>query len=251
MKTASQFSTKASFGLLLVGEPGSGKTNTAMEFPDPYFIDWGDSNLKSAVERHQGKNFNYDVVDLDDNGKEVPPPQRWARAQKLLKDNGPDKAVGTIVDDSLSMIQTALTDHLCATGGGAENPLVIGGIRCMTLSLWQPFATLLRSRVLFARSLGKPYIMTAHIKVDEREIGGSKYNKPAVSGSMGQDIARLFSDYWACEVESGLTDKTLYPRGVRYYVRTAPTNRFLLKCSCNLKPEATAPEIAAVAATLK
>lgn len=222
--------------LLLIGAPGAGKTNVAMEFPRPYFIDWGDANLKSAVERHPGKEFFWDRVDQDDSGKEVPHAERWNRASELLKKNGPDPKVGTIVDDSLSMMQVALCDHVIAKGSAAENPLVVGGVKVMSRSLWSAFADLLRKRVIQARSYGKPYILICHEKIDADDMTAVKIYRPALSGQLGDTIASLFSDYWSCETDPNAAKKD-YPTGVRYFVRTIPNNRIKLKCSCGLDGE--------------
>lgn len=238
MKTANQFQPDKNLSLLLIGPPGSGKTNVAMEFPDPWILDWGDSNLKNAVERHPGKTFFWDRVDQDMNGKEIAPELRWDRAGTLLKElvdkeGNVTPEVGTIVDDSLSMMQIALQDHIIKKGSQAEQPLVVGGVRVMSMSMWAAFSDLLRRRIIYAKSLGKPYVLICHEKVDESELSGSKYVRPLVSGSMGNSIAGLFSDYWACKVDTN-AKKDQYKNGIRYYVRTVPDNRMPLKCSCNL-----------------
>jgi hypothetical protein len=222
--------------LLLLGAPGAGKTNVAFEFPRPYVIDWGDSNMKSAVERHPGKEFYWDRVDLDDNGAEVPPERRWDRGAELLKKNGLDPKVGTIVDDSLSMLQVALCDHIITKGSAAENALVIGGVKVMTRSMWSAFADLLRKRIIQARMYRKPYILICHEKVDADDMTGVKLYRPALSGQLGDTIASLFSDFYYCEVDPN-APKPKYPSGVRYFVRTAPNNRLKLKCSCGLPVE--------------
>lgn len=236
MKIASEFKPSQAIAVLLLGAPGAGKTNLAMEFPDPYFMDWGDANLKSAVERHPGKNFTWDRVDTDDVGKDIDPGQRWVRGSELLKASGPDSKVGTIVDDSLSMMQVALCDHILRLGSQAENPLTVGGVKVMTRTLWSAFADLLRKRIIYARSLSKPYILVCHEKVDADDMSGQKIYRPALSGQLGDTIASLFTDFWSCETDPN-ADKKRYPTGVRYYVRTAPTARIKLKCSCGLPPE--------------
>lgn len=236
MKTATDFKPDKALSLLLLGSPGAGKTNVAFEFPRPYLIDWTDSNPKSAVERHPGKEFYWDRVDLDDAGKEVPPDRRWERGAELLKRNAADPKVETIVDDSLSMMQVALCDHIIRLGSGAENPLVVGGVKVMTKSMWSAFADLLRKRITYAKIWDKHYILVCHEKVDTDDMTTVKMYRPALSGQLGDSIASLFSDFWSCETDPN-ADKKKYPAGVRYFVRTAPTTRIKLKCSCGLPPE--------------
>lgn len=236
MKSGTDFNPNQTMALLLMGSPGSGKTNLAMEMDRPYFIDFGDSNLKSAVERHPGKEFYWDRVDTDDDGKEVPPDRRWERSVDLLKRAGPDPKVGTIVDDSLSMMQTVLCDHILAKGSQAESPLVIGGIKCMSRSLWSPFKDLIVRRIIQARSYNKPYVLICHEKVDADDMTGVKLYRPALSGQLGDTIASLLTDFWSCETDAN-ADKNRYANGVRYFVRTVPNNRLKLKCSCGLPAE--------------
>jgi hypothetical protein len=236
MKTATDFKPDAAMALLLMGAPGSGKTNLAMEFPNPYFIDWGDANLRSAVERHPGKPFHWDKVEVDEQDREVPFEKRFERGSALLKANAGKPEVGTIVDDSLSMMQEAIQAFIVLKGSQAESPLVIGGEKVMTRSMWSAFKMLLTKRIIAARSVGKPYILTCHEKVDADDMSGVKIYRPNLSGQMGDTIASLFTDFWSAEAVPH-TDLKRYPTGVRYYVRTAPTARIKLKCSCGLPPE--------------
>lgn len=236
MKDHTQFRPDGAIAVLLLGAPGSGKTNLAFEFDRPYFMDWGDANLKSAVERHPGKPFFWDRIDQDDAGKDVPHEQRWERGATLLKAAGADPKVGTLVDDSLSMMQNALCDHIIHKGSQAESPLIIGGVKVMTRSMWNAFKDLLTKRIIQARSYGKPYIMTCHEKVDADDMTAVKIYRPALSGQLGDNIASLFSDFWSCETDPN-ADKKKYANGVRYFVRTVPTSRIKLKCSCGLPAE--------------
>lgn len=233
MKTNSDFKLDESMAVLLIGESGTGKTNVCMEFDRPYFIDFGDANLPSAVMRHPGKEFYWDRVDQDDSGKPVPPADRWKRGMELLTKNGPDPKCGAIVDDCLSGMQSVLCDHILNLGSQAEKPLTVGGVKVMTMTLWTPFKDLLRARIIQARSYGKPYIMTCHIKPEKNEVTGVLEYGPLLSGQLKDNLASLFTDYWSTQVDPN-ADKAKYPNGVRYYVQTVPTNRFALKCSCGL-----------------
>jgi hypothetical protein len=236
MKPISEFDTNGAMALLLAGESGTGKTNLAMEWPNPFFVDWTDANLKSAVERHPGKTAFFARVDIDEQGKEVPPDRRWERGSELLKKHGPAPKVGTIVDDCLSMLQVALQDHIVRIGSQAEQPLMVGGVKVMTKSCWSAFQDLLRKRIFYARSLNKPYILTCHLKVDAEDVTGVKFYRPLLSGALGDYLPGLFSDYWVCETDPN-ADKKKYPTGVRHYIRTVPNSRMRLKCSCGLPPE--------------
>lgn len=234
MQTSSQFKRDTSMALLLMGKPGAGKTCTAFQFPKPWFCDWADSNLRSAVETFPAlKDFYFDTVDRDDEGKEVAVEKRWERASDLLKKAAADPRVETLVDDALSMLQNALCDHIIAKGSAAENPLVIGGVKVMTRSMWSAFKDLLVRRIIYARSSGKRYVLVAHEAVDADEMTGVKLYRPALSGQLGNSLASLFTDWWSVEVDPN-ADKKKYANGVRHYVRTVPNTRMTLKNSCGL-----------------
>lgn len=231
MKTSSDFKPETSKAILLIGESGAGKTNLTFEFPAPALIDFGDANLSNAVERHPGIPFKWGRVDEDDTGKPIAPHLRWARATELLGQAGRDPDTKTIVDDSLSMMQIVCTDYLIDAGSKAGEKLpAVAGEKQMNMALWEPFARLIRARVIAARAFGKTYIMTCHVKVDENELTAVKEQRPLISGQMGSKLASLFTDMWMCEATPS-SDPKYAPRGVRYFVRTAPTSRIKLKCS--------------------
>lgn len=228
MKNGTDYNIEGSFGLLLAGNAGSGKSNHCMEWPNPWFCD-ADRNLVNAIKRHPGKQFFYDDPTTDDTGKKLTPPERWERSMLLLDRAGKDPQVKVLVDDSLSALCDYLVDYLTHVGCAGEKPRVVGGMTAMSQSLWGPFAQRMTKRIYDGRSHGKPYIMTCHIKVDENELSAVKEQRPNISGQLSSTIARLFTDYWCCKAVP--TSDTKYPSGVRYLIETRPTARMELKTS--------------------
>lgn len=232
MKDGTTFRPETAKAILLIGNSGSGKTNMAAEFPRPAFIDWGDANLSNAIARHPNLVFKFGRVDEDASGKPVAPHLRWVRATELLGEAGRDPDVQTIVDDSLSMLETVLKDYLIDAGAKSGEKLpAVAGERQMNMALWEPFQRLLRSRVITARSFGKTYIMTCHVKIDDNELTTVKEQRPMVAGAMASKLASLFTDYWMTEAIPSTETKYAATRGIRYLVRTAPTIRVNLKSS--------------------
>lgn len=229
MKNGTDYNIEGSFGLLIAGNPGSGKSNFAMEWPDPWFCD-ADRNLVNAIKRHPGKRFFYDDPTTDDTSKPLPAELRWTRSLALLDKAGKDPQVKVLVDDSLSALCDYLTDYLTFTGCAGEKPRIVGGMTAMSQSLWGPFAAMMAKRIKDARAYGKPYIMTCHIKVDENELSAVKEQRPNISGQLGATIARLFTDYWCSNAQPN-SDAVKYPSGVRYFIETRPTSRMALKTS--------------------
>lgn len=230
MNPGDTFNTQASQAILLLGESGTGKSSLAMRFPDPGFM-LGDKNIKHAATWAAERKMSWFWADplLDDKGQPAPDP--WTRSMAILKEMGADPNVKTIVDDGLTHLTGYLKQALIQAGSAAEKPLVIGGEKVMTMSLWGPFADNLRRRITIARSFGKPYIMIAHLSSGENEMTGSKEYQVALQGAMRDEIRSWFSDVWLCDAVPDSNAKYAGTRGIRYYVRTAASHRIKLKCS--------------------
>lgn len=244
MKTGTEFDTKAQMAILLLGENGTGKSALAMRWPDPWFC-LGDKNIKFAAEwaAANNKKWFYDDPERDDKGVTLPWERRWARAEELLAQAGANPECKTIVDDGLTHLASYLQAFIIKEGSKAESALVIGGESVMTRSMWGPFANKLKRRIIAARSYNKPYIMIGHTQVDENELSGVKEQKVNLQGALKNELGSWFSDVWALEAVPSTDPKYKAARGVRYFVRTAPTHRMRLKCSCGLPAEIDVDEL--------
>lgn len=237
MRDGQTYPRNTALAVLLLGQPGAGKSNLSMEFPDPYVIDT-DQNLRNAIERHPGKRFWYDCPEFDDQGKALQSHEWWPRVEKLIKENAPKPEVRTIVVDGLGRVSDYLKAFLTHVGSQAEKPLMVGGERAMTQSLWGPFADLTKKLIFLCRSYGKPFVMTAHLKVDENELSSVKEQRVNLQGQLVSDFPKLFTDSWLVEAVPSTDAKHKAANGVRYYIRTAPTHRMpALKQSCGLPAE--------------
>lgn len=236
MRDGTTYPRNTALAILLLGQPGAGKTNLCMEFPDPYFIDT-DQNLRNAIERHPGKKFWYDCPEFDDAGKPLEPHLHWSRMEKLIKENAPKPEVKTLVIDGLGRVTDYLKAHLVHVGSQAEKSLMVGGEKAMTQSLWGPFADLTKKLIFLCRAYGKPFVMTAHIKVDENELTSVKEQRVNLQGQLVSDFPKLFTDCWMADAVPSGDAKYKAANGVRYFIRTAPTHRMLLKQSCGLPAE--------------
>lgn len=249
MKEGTTYPTNTAIGVLLIGEPGSGKTNFAMDWPTPYFLD-ADGNLKNAVDRHPGKKFFFDNPAYDDSGNLLPMNLRWPRCVTLMDAALKNPAVKTVVADSLTRLCSYLQAHLVEQKN-VENPVTMCGVKCMSKSHWQPFATIMRKFIFDAREYGKPFIMTCHIKIGIDEITSVKEQGVNISGQLQGEIAGMFTDFLLAIAEPS-TDKIKYPTGVRYYLQTGPTSRIAAKNSLGLplQVDVDGPEIKAMLARL-
>lgn len=222
--------------VLVAGDPGTGKTCGLFEWPDIYILDC-EGNLKSGIDRNPGKRFWWDSPEKFDDGKPVPEAQRWERAKKLVEEAGKNQEVKVIAVDGFGRMCDYLQEFLIVQGSKAEAPLMVGGQKQMTRSLWNPFARMMTEWVYSVRHLGKPFVMTTHLKVDENELNSVKEQKVNVQGRLMTDFPKLFTDFWQTLATPVAADAKKYPTGVRYYVRTAPTSRIALKTSFGLPAE--------------
>lgn len=236
MKEGSTYPRTTALAILLSGAPGAGKTNLSMEFPNPWFADC-DHNLRNAVERHPGKAFTWDDPETGVDGKVLPDERHWARLEELIKAAGVDPRVGTIVVDGLGRVSDYLKAYLVHTGGEAEKSLKVGGMKVMTMSLWGPFADLMKRFVFLCRSFGKPFVLTTHLGVDENELTTIKEQRVLLQGALKADFPKLFTDFLMCNAQPHSDPRYKVSNGVRYFVRTAPDVRIMLKQSCGLPAE--------------
>ena len=216
MKTNDQYKPNQAFGLLLLGPPKSGKTNAAMCFPSPYFADC-DNNLSSAVSRHSGKDFYYDVINIADDGQTVPEADRYKRLLECCKQAANDPRIKTIVVDSLTMVGDYIIAYILK-----ENK-----ITQMRIQDYGTFKDLSAKFITWLRSCGKYVIFTGHEKYDKDEMSGTLLYRINYPGQLADTIGAYFSDVWRCECEQ-------QGQAYKYTVRTMPTPRMSLGNSLGL-----------------
>lgn len=231
MKTGDQYPKASELSVLLIGRSGAGKTNTCMQFPNPYFIDTGDSNLKNAIQTHPNKKFFYDTVCTDTvTGANIEASQRWPRMKKLIEENGKNPDIGAVIIDTISFADRHLQRWLVNQQNAVQKCVSIANELQMNVSLWTPYASEMTNLVTSLRGLGKPIVVTSHLKMEKDEVLGTWEGLPTIQGKLQSNFASLFTDYWLCKTEQVPID-AVNPRGVRYVVRTAPDNRLELKTS--------------------
>lgn len=245
MRTNDDYTRGLDFSLLLIGPPLSGKTNVAMTFDLPAFID-ADQKLCNAVRRFPGKKFYFDDPNLDAGGQPLNKAAKWTRVlqigDEMLKSDAK-----TIVVDSLSRLSQFLEDHVLFHGktSDGKGELVLGGEKVMSLAYWNPFKSLMSRFILTLRSeckaRGKVLIFTAHEKIDKDDVTGTLVYRPLIGGQLADNIGSYFSDVWHAECTTCTPDPKSSDEGkkngVLYRVRTAPTARMTLGNSLGLPVE--------------
>jgi len=235
MKKSQDLKSSHKLFILLLGEPGSGKTTLAAQFPRPAFAD-GEHKLTNIFNTVPNASFIYEDLDTDDNDRPIEGRFKWQRTltvcDRLLR--MPD--VDTLVIDSLSRLSGYLCEYLIhnSTDEGKK----VAGEKVMTLPLWYPFQTLMDRFLTRLPSYGKHVIVTAHVRSDQDEVRGTMEWSPAIGGSLRRTISKFFTDTWYCDVKPCAPSKE-FPKGVRYIVRTMPNTRLSLAQSLDLPAEFT------------
>jgi hypothetical protein len=224
MHNSESYKPNLSRGILILGQPGSAKTTTALQIAPPvaYMADL-DNNLAGAVNYLKGTvKFVYDIPDLDADY-----PNRFETLNRNIKEvTGKNNFVNSIIIDSF----TKLSDYVI------DDILRQQGRKVLQLQDWGVFLNVMKRTITMLRSTRKLFIATAHIKPEKDEIAGFVRYFPALPGQIQHIIGALFSDVWLCECEEKAGKYS-------FNIRTMPNTFHALKNSLGLPPVTNADEI--------
>lgn len=227
MKPYTAYNPSRNTAILIVGDPGTGKTRLIFSPPTPGILDC-DGNLNSAVRVANGKPFFFSEGFRTDEGIEIPEEQRWDHCGreviKLLK----SPEVKTIVIDGLS--------NLCRWGLiHIEAELVKAGINVHRefYAKYQSFIPLLSKFITTIRIPGKLVMVTCHQRTDKDEFGRMRYYLD-IPGRLSETLGGQFTDVWGM---SSTPDPTNEKTQTRYEIRTKPSGYHInLKTSFDFVP---------------
>ncbi len=180
--------------ILLVGDPGSRKTTLALQFPGVYIFDC-DKNMSAPlnylkqIDSSLPSKIHYDHAYTDDEGKPIPPAQRYAHFTKCITLATKDPSIQTIIVDSLTAFVDVLVSEVKRQASRADNLE-------MRIQDWGTFGGLLKHVVTQLRTSGKIVVFTGHNRVEKDESDGRwKYflNIPGQSSTL---LSGLFTDVW-------------------------------------------------------
>jgi hypothetical protein len=225
MKSFSDFSTSATGNILLLGDPGTGKTTLCTQLKRPYFLQC-DGNFKGPLfairESGLKLDFKYDMPHIDDAGVVVPRKERLRNFAKLLNIAMADPTIDTIIIDSLTTWQRMIEDEVRVQ----QNRAIADGIKVfhdepLAKQDWRPFAGIAMEIIMklkaWAQAMNKLSVFIGHIDTrtdeskekpkDDNATPHLKYiNFP---GMLRQSMGGLFDDVWIIETDRKLVNGKL------------------------------------------
>lgn len=226
MQSSTEYKPNLSRGILILGQPGTGKTTTALQVaPSPSWIADLDNNL-SGAHRIVKTPFYYDTIDEEPN-----PQLRFGRFNQKLQEASTSTEIKANILDSFSKFSDYLLDDILRQQGRSV----------LQLQDWGVFLNVFKRIIVQLRSTRKMFIATAHIKSEKDEISGIVRFLPALPGQIQNIIGALFSDVWLCEVQEKAGEH-------KFLVRTMPNVWYPLKNSLGL-PAVT--DVATIRAALE
>jgi len=181
--------------ILIVGDPGCRKTTMALQFPKPYVFD-ADGNMSaplawlSKANPDLSKSVFYDRGNVDDTGKIIEPPLRYAHMSKCLNAAATDPNIRTIILDSATSIIDILISECKRQGGRLES-------QEMRIQDWGTFGYLFKVVVTALRATpGKIAVFTAHNRMEKDEADGRWKTFLNIPGQTATNISGLFTDVW-------------------------------------------------------
>lgn len=214
--------------VILQGEPKSGKTILACQFPGAYIIDV-DVNIEGPIRRIKDLGLKlplgYDHLDKDESGKDVPINLRYQRFLKLFKEAYENPAVETIVIDSATTFASVLDAEVRRLQPAIKDERQFFGF----------FFNYGKTFMDELRKARKHIILICHEKI-EKDAAGSVILpfRIAWPGQLGTILPAFFTDVWRCETLE-------IPKGAqkeyKWVVKTMPNFAYKLGNSLGLPAE--------------
>lgn len=239
--------------ILMLGQPGTGKTTALMQFPSIGVIDL-DLNLSGPLrwlnENNKNPSVYYDSPVVDEFNNKIPREDQFRKFAQIANEFIADDKIKVIGVDSL----TTLVDVVCVEILRAQKKH-IGNFDFKTVtsksfdaafewSEWGAFFNIMKQMLFNLKASGKPIVFTGHLRAKEASLDKVMQNFIAVPGQTAEIIAGLFSEVWLFDNElSGFGANAKETRVVSTFPTAAANKTLGLKSSVGGKKTEDAMEL--------
>lgn len=203
MPTIDKFNDNYGTAIAIVGPAGSGKTVLGMRLYPKTWVIVGDLNFKSGLDYTKkineiGNIVGYDTIVVDDEGKRIPPNQRYDRFWKVFNEAATNPAVDAIfVDGSTDVTQWIIAKIMNAT----QDAQVIIPAAKDSWGKWGIVGVTWRGLVSQVRTSGKKFILACHEQKAQDESDSIWKHELLIPGQTKDMLPNLMSDVWRTEVK--------------------------------------------------
>lgn len=241
MKSASD-PTDTQKSLLILGQPGVGKTTLVTAFPGLFILDT-DTNVSGPIEyrrkNKQSLDFFYADPYHDDAGVRIERKDWFARAMKLLAEAAANPAIKTIAIDSLTSFIELVIIEVLVRQGLKLGDLQFDKVNAKTfddqlrIQDYGAFARLMTAIIMELKATRKTIICTGHLQTKEDEISKMLRQYVSIPGKTAETIASFFSDVVLIEASTDLVSKQ-QKRTLTTFPGPASQSTLGLKSSCGV-----------------
>lgn len=203
----SEVTKENNFKLLVIAEPGVGKTVLSASFPGPILLLDFDGKADSAAAYYKDNKELLDNVEVEDLSAAMTGDPIVRLNQIVDKQLIPQQRAGkmeykTIILDSITTFSRSVLSHIVKTNPGIKRVPSAQGVQ----PGMQDYGILRREfQKLIPGLLSLPcnIIMTAHVDAKKDDLTGEISRGPVMDGSFSQELAVYFKEVWVLTADKG------------------------------------------------